>query len=133
VQKLANEKILIRAGYLALLAVDGQEAVRLAREANPDLVLLDLGLPKLSGLEVLQTMKRDSATAAIPVFVLSQLPQEKEAEMKREGAAAYFTKSRLAEGAAGEVQLIDLIEKTLRQTRELRTLTAPARGSARSR
>jgi CheY-like chemotaxis protein len=37
VQKLANEKILIRAGYLVLLAVDGQEAVRLAREANPTL------------------------------------------------------------------------------------------------
>jgi CheY-like chemotaxis protein len=126
VQKLANEKILIAAGYLVLLAADGEEAVQLAREANPDLMLLDLVLPKLSGLEVLQTMKRNPATAGIPVIVLSQLTQEKEAEMKGEGAVGYFKKSRLAEGAAGEAQLIELIEKTLRQTRELRTLARRA-------
>jgi twitching motility two-component system response regulator PilH len=133
VQKLANEKILITAGYLVLIAVDGPEAVRLAREANPDLMLLDLVLPKLSGVEVLQTMKRDPATATIPVIVLSQLPQENEAELKRAGAAGYFTKSRLAQGAAGQVELVDLIEKTLRQTRELRIPMAPARAGTPSR
>jgi CheY-like chemotaxis protein len=133
VQKLANEKILVTAGYLVLIAVDGPEAVRLAREANPDLMLLDLVLPKLSGVEVLQAMKRDPATAAIPVIVLSQLPQENEAELKRAGAAGYFTKSRLAQGAAGEVQLIDLIEKTLRQTRGLRVQMAAARAGTPSR
>jgi CheY-like chemotaxis protein len=133
VQKLVNEKILVTAGYLMLLAADGEEAVRLAREANPDLMLLDLVLPKLSGVEVLQTMKRDPATATIPVIVLSQLPQENEAELKRAGAAGYFTKSRLAQGAAGEVQLIDLIEKTLRQTRGLRVQMAAARAGTPSR
>jgi CheY-like chemotaxis protein len=119
-QKLANEKILITAGYLVLLAADGEEAVRLAREAKPDLMLLDLVLPKLSGLEVLQAMKRDRATAAIPVIILSQLAKEHGAEMKSEGAVGYFKKSKLAEGATGEAQLIELIETTLRHARGLR-------------
>ena len=45
VQKLANERILFKAGYLVLFAGDGEEALRLARESVPDLVLLDLLLP----------------------------------------------------------------------------------------
>jgi CheY-like chemotaxis protein len=117
VQKLANQKILVTAGYLVLLAADGDEAIRLVREARPDLMLLDLGLPKVSGFEVLQTMKRDPATAPIPVIVLSQLAQEKEGELKRAGAVAYFKKSKLAEGALGEAELIQLIEQTLCHSR----------------
>jgi CheY-like chemotaxis protein len=125
VQKRAIEKILIEGGYLVLLAADGHEALSLAREATPDLMLLDLVLPKLSGLEVLQTIKGDLATAKIPVIVLSSLTQD-EAEMKRRGAEAYFKKSRLAEGVEGEVDLIELIEQTLRQTRGLRITGARA-------
>jgi CheY-like chemotaxis protein len=115
-QRLANERVLIAAGYLVLLAVDGDEAVFLAREANPDLILLDLVLPKLSGLEVLQAVKLDPITAGIPVVILSQLTRDNEAELNENGAVGYFEKSRLAEGAAGQSELIELIAKTLHET-----------------
>ena len=114
VQKLATEQLLTRAGYLVLLASDGEDALRLAREARPDLVLLDMILPKLSGLEVLQGLKRDPATAAIPVIVLSQLPRANEAIVKSVGAAGYFHKAKLAEGLEGEKQLVEMLKNTLR-------------------
>jgi CheY-like chemotaxis protein len=114
IQKLATEQLLMRAGYLVLLAGNGEEALRLAREARPDLVLLDMILPKLSGLEVLPALKRDPATAAIPVIVLSQLARANEAIVKAVGAAAYFHKSKLAEGLEGERQLVELLKHTLR-------------------
>ena len=87
-------------------------------------MLLDLGLPKVSGFEVLQTMKRDPTTAAIPVIVLSQLAQEKGGELKRAGAVGYFKKSKLLEGATGEAELIELIEQTLGQSRDRQILLA---------
>jgi CheY-like chemotaxis protein len=126
VQKLANEEILTRAGYLVLLAGDGEDALRLVREASPDLVLLDMMLPKLSGSEVLQALKRDPATAAVPVIVLSQLPRTNEAKVKAEGAAAYFEKSKLAEGPIGEAQLVAVIEKTLEARRRIPAAQAGA-------
>jgi DNA-binding NarL/FixJ family response regulator len=64
--KLASERILFKAGYLVLLAGDGEEALRLARESVPDLVLLDLLLPGIGGEEVLHTLKRDPHTKQIP-------------------------------------------------------------------
>jgi CheY-like chemotaxis protein len=116
IQKRANESILTRAGYLVLLAGDGEDALCLAREASPDLVLLDMILPGLSGFEVLQALKRDPATAAVPVIVLSQLSQVEETNVKAGGAAGYFEKSKLAEGVEGEAQLVELIKKTLQET-----------------
>ena len=99
VQKLMNERILHKAGYTVLNAADGEEALRLARETIPDVVLLDMLLPKLSGPEVLQALKQDPATARIPVIVLSSLPQCNEARLAQEGAASYFEKSRLFDNA----------------------------------
>lgn len=99
VQKLANEQILTRAGYLVLLASDGEEGLRLAREASPELVLLDMILPKLSGSEVLQALKRDRATAGIPVIVLSQISPADQIQVKSAGAAAYFEKSTVDGGS----------------------------------
>ena len=116
IQKLANEHILTQAGYLVLLAGDGEDALRLAREANPDLVLLDMILPKLSGSEVLLALKRDPATAAVPVIVLSQLSEADQVNVKAGGAAGYFDKSKLAEGLVGEDQLVEMVKKTLRET-----------------
>jgi DNA-binding response OmpR family regulator len=125
VQKLANEQVLSRAGYLVLLASDGEDALRLAREARPDLVLLDMNLPKLSGSEVLRALKRDSATAAVPVIVLSQLSEADQANVKTEGAVGYFEKSKLAEGVVGEQQLVGLIEKTLRESQRSEVPAGP--------
>ena len=91
--RVASERALLKAGYDVVSAVDGEAALLMARERVPNLILLDMMLPKLDGLGVLRALKHDSQTADIPVIVLSGLGQQNEARMKKEGAAAYFTKS----------------------------------------
>jgi CheY-like chemotaxis protein len=119
IQKIVNERILHKAGYTVLNAKDGEEALRLAREAIPDIILLDIMLPKLGGREVMQALRSDPPTAQIPVLVLSSLPQANEVKLKHEGAAGYFEKSRLVEhSAAGAMELIQLIENIVRKSRE---------------
>jgi CheY-like chemotaxis protein len=118
IQKLANERILHKAGYAVLSAKDGEEALRLAREAIPDIILLDMLLPKLGGREVMQALRGDPSTAQIPVLVFSSLPQANELKLKDEGAAGYFEKSRLVEQAAGAKELIQLIENIVGKSRE---------------
>jgi len=129
IQKLTNEEILTRAGYLVLLAADGEDAIRLAGEASPDLVLLDMLLPKLSGFEVLQALKRNTATVSIPVIVLSQLSPTDQAKAKEAGAVGYFEKSKLAQGVVGEVELVALIKKALRDSPRMRIPMAQAKAA----
>lgn len=123
IQKLANERILHRGGYLVINAGDGEEAVRVAQERIPDLILLDILLPKLSGPEVLQALKRDPATARIPVIVLSGLPQRNEAKLTLEGAANYFEKSRLVDSALGEASFLKMISQVLTKSCKDRAAT----------
>jgi two-component system, cell cycle response regulator DivK len=115
VQKLASERILHRAGYLVLFAENGEEALRLAGECVPDLVLLDLLLPGISGKEVLYDLKRNHKTQRIPVIVLSQLSADNSSKLQAAGAAAYFEKSRLADGA-GQAALLATIDRVLRES-----------------
>lgn len=80
-----------------LVAVDGEEALRVARAERPDVVLLDLIMPKLQGFEVLKALKQDAATSPIPVIVLSNLGQERDVRQAMElGAVAYFIKAHLS-------------------------------------
>jgi CheY-like chemotaxis protein len=60
-----------RRGYRIVPAVDGGQAVALARTSNPDLILMDLGLPVMNGWEATQLLKNDAATRHIPIIVLS--------------------------------------------------------------
>ena len=60
-----------RRGYQVCPAVDGQQAVTLAREASPDLILMDLGLPVMDGWAATRVLKGDAATRHIPIIVLS--------------------------------------------------------------
>jgi CheY-like chemotaxis protein len=114
-QKLVNERMLLKAGYAVLTASDGEEALRLAREKTPDIILLDMLLPKLGGREVMQALRADAPTARIPVLFFSSLSQANESKLKEEGAAGYFAKSRLAEHLeAGEKELIQLIESLVK-------------------
>jgi CheY-like chemotaxis protein len=93
----AGEAALKRAGYEVLGAADGEEALRMAREHLPSLVLLDLIMPKMQGFEVLTALKLDPATAAIPVIVLSNLGQEGDVQQALQaGAHAYFIKANLS-------------------------------------
>jgi CheY-like chemotaxis protein len=85
-----------RAGYEVSSAADGDEALRLAREEVPDLILLDMMLPKVSGPDVLKALKGDPATAAIPVVVLSGLSQKNAEKLEAAGAFAFLEKSLIA-------------------------------------
>jgi CheY-like chemotaxis protein len=92
----ATGRALTRAGYEMTFAADGAEAVLIAKDKRPDLILLDMMLPKMSGLEVLKALKKEPATAAIPVVVLTGLFQTNVERLRRDGAFAFLVKSNLA-------------------------------------
>ena len=64
-------RLLERRNYQVLMAGDGREAVAVAREAKPDLILMDLGLPHVDGWDATAQLKMDDATQHIPIIVLS--------------------------------------------------------------
>jgi two-component system, cell cycle response regulator DivK len=123
VQKLATERILHRAGYLVLFAENGEEALRLAGECVPDLVLLDLLLPGISGEEVLYELKRNHKTQRIPVIVLSQLSADNSGRLQAAGAASYFEKSRLTRDGGGDAALLAMIDEALCESESARAAT----------
>lgn len=88
----AFDQTLLKAGFEVQDAASGAEALRLAKE-NPDVIILDLLLPDMSGFEVCCRLKAHSATAAIPVLHLSPSPVEGEehAEHLSQGDEAYLT------------------------------------------
>lgn len=93
---LMNQRALVKAGFEVLSAADGEEGLCLAIEHKPDLVVLDMMLPKLSGPDVLQALRKDPRTAdLIPVMVPTSLPQRNAQKLVSEGATSYFEKSGL--------------------------------------
>ena len=93
--RMANERALVKAGHTVITAADGEEGLRLAQEREPDLVVLDMLLPKLSGPDVLRALRKSVETASTPVMVLTSLPQCNEQKLIGEGATSYFAKSEL--------------------------------------
>lgn len=93
--RLANESALHKAGYEVISAEDGESALEMARDRKPDLILLDMILPKLSGPEVLKRLKADHETAAIPVVVVSSLSDKNRQKLIEAGAEDYLEKSEL--------------------------------------
>jgi len=91
-----NERVLHRAGYEVVCADDGESALKLAREQHPDLILLDMILPKMSGPEVLRQLKENSETTEIPVVVLSSLTERNRTKLIEAGAEEYIEKSSLS-------------------------------------
>ena len=67
--------------YRPLMAADGASCLRLAREERPDLVLLDLMLPDMPGIEVLRALRADPVTADVPVVVISGYNEKRIREM----------------------------------------------------
>jgi two-component system, OmpR family, alkaline phosphatase synthesis response regulator PhoP len=59
------------AGYIVITARDGQEALEMAQQEKPDLIITDYHMPHLSGLELCQRLKQDPATSAIPAIMLT--------------------------------------------------------------
>lgn len=81
------------AGYEVSTAADGAEALKKARQTAPDLILLDLMLPELDGLEVCKLLRREAATASIPIIMLTAKAAELDRVLGLElGADDYITK-----------------------------------------
>jgi CheY-like chemotaxis protein len=115
-QRVANGRALTNAGYSVIYAADGEEGLRAPRESIPDLILLDMVLPKLSRLDVLRALKSDVLAKHIPVIVLSGLGQANEARLLKDGAAAFFTKSEKSLENAS-LALIQAVESVLTATK----------------
>jgi DNA-binding response OmpR family regulator len=79
--------------YIVSSAVDGQEAIDAARANNPDIILLDILLPTMSGYDVCRSVKSDTITSHIKVLILSGMAQNMDHKKALEvGADAYITK-----------------------------------------
>ena len=92
----AGEATLKKRGYAVIAAVDGEDALAKAREHKPDLILLDVIMPKLQGFEVLANLKSDAATRDIPVIMLSNLQDESDVRKATDaGALDYLVKSNV--------------------------------------
>jgi DNA-binding response OmpR family regulator len=98
---------LSRSGYEVVVARDGEEALRLAREKQPDLAVLDWMMPKASGLEVLRAIRADAETHDIPVVLLTARASEADiAEGLAAGADDYIAKPFSPQELAARVQVI---------------------------
>ena len=90
--KLFND-LLEAHGYLTLKTASGVEAVKLAREQKPDLILMDIQLPEVSGLEVTRWLKADDELKGIPVIAITAFAMKGDEERIREGGCeAYLSK-----------------------------------------
>ncbi len=108
-QRAASE-VLSEKGYAILSALDGEIGLKIAKEEKPDLILLDLILPKKDGFEVLKELKENPETQNIPVIILSNLAESRDVERVLSlGAHTYLVKTnyRLEE----VVEKIDTILK----------------------
>jgi DNA-binding response OmpR family regulator len=93
----ASEVGLRKRGFTVITACDGEEALRQVRIGAPDLILLDLLLPKLSGMQVLEALKLDKQTCTIPVVVLSNSFIDSDVKKATNlGAAGYLVKANLS-------------------------------------
>jgi CheY-like chemotaxis protein len=93
----------------------GDEALLMANEKRPDLILLDMMLPKMSGLEILQALKKAPATATIAVVVLTGHSRTNAERLLRDGAIAFLGKADLAldQGAEPLLEALNIIAAKL--------------------
>jgi CheY-like chemotaxis protein len=100
----AGEISLRQRGFVVTTAADGEEALRKVRAEPPDLVLLDLLMPKMTGIEVLKTLRAEEATREIRVLILSNSSREEDVEeIKTLGVSGYFVKADLSLQALGDM------------------------------
>lgn len=89
----ATSHILEKEGYEVLTAVDGLEGLRMARDDNPDLLILDVMLPGIDGFEICHSLRSESQTAHLPILMFSAKGQEADkATGLKVGADEYITK-----------------------------------------
>ena len=93
------------AGYEVATAFDGQEALQRVKESRPELIILDLMLPKLDGYKVCRLLKFDERTRAIPILIFTARAQVEDVTLATEcGADAYLTKPFEAKMLLAKIQ-----------------------------
>lgn len=125
--RMENQRVLVKAGYEVVCAEDGESALKLAGEQMPDLILLDMILPGMSGPEVLEHLKKNAATANIPVVVLSSLAEKNRQKLMDAGAEDYLEKSSLmlAPGMNLLPEMLQGVISRLNRKREIAVPTVP--------
>jgi len=102
-------KITLQEDYETNVAYNGEEAVLRAKIERPDLILLDIMMPKMDGFEVTQTLKMDNTTRFIPIIIVSAKSQDKDLEnIKKLGVAGYIRKP------FNTIKLLQMIEEVLK-------------------
>lgn len=98
---------LTNGGHQVIRARDGEEAVLLAQRESPDLILLDVMMPVVSGFEVLRRLKSDPARKSLPVIMVTAKGQEREVVSGlREGAADYIVKPFSLKELVARIELV---------------------------
>lgn len=109
-QKTFSE-ILNQEGYQMVSALDGEIGLRLAKDKKPDLILLDLILPKVNGFDVLKKLKEDKETKDIPIIVLTNLEEMGDVDKAIElGATTYLVKASYS-----LKEIVEKIKKALKE------------------
>ncbi len=86
-----------RAGFEVVTAKDGEEALNVLKSISPDLILLDIILPKVSGFEFMEQVRSDPAYKKTPILILSNLGQDNDIKKGETlGASGYLIKARLS-------------------------------------
>ncbi|OIP78876.1 MAG: response regulator [Parcubacteria group bacterium CG2_30_45_37] len=90
-------------GFAVAIAGDGEAGLKLARQKKPDIIMLDVILPRLDGFSVLEELKKDSATKDIPVIMLTNLgTEEDKVKGEKLGAVDYLVKASLTPGQVSQ-------------------------------
>lgn len=95
---------LIEEGFEVIQALDGEEAIEVAKQNRPDVILLDLIMPKINGLDALKALKTEPLTQHIPVYLLTNIPEESSGSKGKDlGATGYLFKAETEPAALVEV------------------------------
>jgi CheY-like chemotaxis protein len=107
--RLVNRMIFSqKSNYELISAVDGKEAVERARQEKPDLILMDIMMPRMTGLEACRVIKQDKETSGIPVILLTTRGEESYVqEGYASGCSDYLTKP------VNDAELLDLLRAYL--------------------
>lgn len=107
--RLVNRMIFSqKSNYVLLSASDGKEAVETAKRERPDLILMDIVMPRMTGLEACRVLKKDNETSGIPVILLTTRGEEQYVqEGYASGCSDYLTKP------VNDTELIDLLQAYL--------------------
>lgn len=91
------EKKLLNEGLEVVVAEDGEEAIQKLVQERPDIILLDIVLPKRSGFSVIEEVRKDPEFRSLPIIVLSNLGQQEDVEKGLSlGAVEYFVKAKIS-------------------------------------